>query len=123
MENILTVSTILLPVVLMQEQDIKRGHFKKIEGDQLKDLMKDIFGTVEVDGEKHIVHYGALAPLTVWIKDKNTICVDTRMNTDVDEETATDTRKKYNQLLDLTTGFNSKQRRDRLKKKAGGEDG
>lgn len=109
-------------VVFLQEQDIKRGHFKKIEGDQLKNLMQEIFGSVEVDGEKHIVHYGALAPLTVWIKDKNTLCVDTKMNTDVDEDAAMETRKKYNQLLDMTTGFTSKQRRDRLKKKVGGED-
>ena len=106
----------------MQEQDIKRGHFKKIEGDQLKDIMQDIFGSVETDGDKHVVHYGALAPLTVWIKDKITLCVDTQMNADVDEDTAMETRKKYNQLLDMTTGFTSKQRRDRLKKKASGED-
>jgi hypothetical protein len=108
--------------LFLQEQDIKRGHFKKIEGDQLRDIMQDIFGSVETDGDKHVVHYGALTPLTVWIKDKSTLCVDTQMNTDVDEDTAMETRKKYNQMLDMTTGFSSKQRRDRLKKKASGED-
>jgi hypothetical protein len=104
-------------VVLLQEQDIKRGQYKNIEGGKLKDLMEDIFGTVEEDGDKYSVHYGALAPLTVWIKDKSTLCVDTNMNADVDEDTAIDTRKKYNMLLDQSTGFTSKQRRDRLKKK------
>lgn len=102
----------------MQEQDIKRGHFKNIDGDKLKDIIEDIFGSVEVDGDKHIVNYGALAPLTLWIKDKSTLCVDTVMNVDVDEESAMETRKKYNLLLDKTTGFNSKQRRDRIQKKA-----
>ena len=102
----------------MQEQDIKRGHFKKIEGGQLKDIMEEIFGEVEVDGDKHIVNFGALAPLTIWIKDNKTLCVDTQMNKDVDDATAADTLKKYNMCLDRTTGFNSKQRRDRIQKKA-----
>jgi len=107
----------------LQEQDIKRGHFKKIEGEQLNDIVNDIFGHYETDGDKYIINYGALAPLTVWIKDKNTLCVDTKMNKDVDDDTAIDTRKKYNLMLDRLTGFNSKQRRDRLKKKTSGEDG
>lgn len=102
----------------MQEQDIKRGHFKNIEGDKLKEIIEDIFGTCEIDGEKYNINYGALAPLKVWIKDKSTLCVDTQMKTDVDEDTAIDTRKKYNLLLDRSTGFNSKQRRDRIQKKA-----
>jgi hypothetical protein len=102
----------------MQEQDIKRGHFKKIEGEQFKDILTEIFGNYDTDGDKYVVNYGALAPLTVWIKDKSTLCVDTRMNTDVDDATAADTLKKYNAMLDRTTGFNSKQRRDRLKNKA-----
>ncbi|UCH88432.1 MAG: DUF5611 family protein [Thermoplasmata archaeon] len=102
----------------MQEQDIKRGHFKNIESGKLKDMMEEIFGSVEEDGEKIIVHYGALAPLTTWIKDKSTLCVDTQMNTDVDEDTAMETRKRYNLFLDKSTGFNSKQRRERLQKKA-----
>ena len=104
--------------MLMQEQDIKRGHFKNIDGDKLKELMTEIFGSVSEDDEKYEVHYGALAPLTAWIKDKNTLCVDTNMNTDVDEDTAIETRKKYNLFLDKSTGFNSKQRRDRMQKKA-----
>jgi hypothetical protein len=102
----------------LQEQDIKRGHYKNIEGDKLKGLIEEIFGSVEMDGDKYIVHFGALSPLTIWIKDKNSLCVDTCMNTDVDEDVAIDTRKKYNLFLDKSTGFNSKQRRDRIQKKA-----
>ena len=44
------------------------------------------------------------------------------MKTDVDDDTAADTLKKYNMMLDRCTGFTSKQRRDRMKKKASGED-
>jgi hypothetical protein len=103
-------------VICLQEQDIKRGHFKNVEGEKLKELMEELFGTVEINEEKHVVHYGALAPLTAWVKDKSTLCVDTIMNPDVDEDTAIDTRKKFNVFLDKSTGFNSKQRRDRMKK-------
>jgi hypothetical protein len=105
-------------VLNLQEQDIKRGHYKKIEGENLKNIMEEIFGSVEVDGDKHVAYFGALNPLAVWIKDKNTLCVETTMNTEVDEDTAVESRKRYNSLLDRATGFNSKQRRDRLKKKA-----
>lgn len=31
--------------------DVKRGHFKNIEGDQLEELMKEIFGSVEKEDE------------------------------------------------------------------------
>lgn len=102
----------------MQEQDIKRGNFKVVEGDNLGNLLTEIFGSFEKDGDVHLVNYGALKPFKVWIKDKSTMCIETIMNTDVDEETAIDTRKRYNDFLNRATGFTSKQRRDRLKKKA-----
>ena len=102
----------------MQEQDIKKGNYKKLEGDGLKNIMVDIFGTpVTVQGEKHIINYGALRPLTVWIKDKGCLCVETTMNTDVDTETADKTIKLYNNFLETTTGFNAKQRKKRLSDK------
>jgi hypothetical protein len=102
----------------MQEMDIKKGHFKNIEGEKLGDIIKGIFGDFKKDGEKYIVTYGALSPLTIWLKDKNTLTVDTQMKKDVDEPTAISTREKYNDFLFKATGFNSKQRRDRLTKKA-----
>jgi len=108
----------------MQEQDIKRGFYKKLEGDGLKNLMADIFGTeVILDGEKHMVNYGALQPLTAWIKDKGCLCVDTKMNADVDTDTADMTIKLYNHFLETSTGFNAKQRKkrhsDKMKKETG----
>jgi len=101
----------------MQEQDIKKGHFKDIEGELLGELIKELFGEFKKDGDKYIIHYGALAPFTTWIKDKTTLCIDTQMNADVDEETAIDTRKKYNIYMERATGFSAKQRNKRLQKK------
>jgi hypothetical protein len=39
------------------------------------------------------------------------------MQPDVDEETAIDTRKRYNKYMEEATGFTAKQRNKRLQKK------
>jgi hypothetical protein len=101
----------------MQEQDIKRGHFKNIEGEKLDELIKEVFGDYEKEGDKYVIRYGALQPFTTWIKDKSTLCIDTQMQPDVDEGTAIDTRKKYNLYMERATGFSAKQRNKRLQKK------
>lgn len=104
--------------VILQEYDIRRGHFKNIEGDKLKELMESTFGKVEVDDSKLTIKFGALQPLIAWLKDKNVLCVDTTMNKDVSENEINDTIRKYNQFLEAATGFNAKERVKRAKKKA-----
>ena len=49
----------------MTVQDIKRGHWKVVDGEGLKDLMAEQFETdVEVTGDGwHRIEYGALKPL------------------------------------------------------------
>jgi hypothetical protein len=100
------------------EYDIKRGHFKKIDGKQLPELMKQYFGDVEKDGDKLVSNFGAMKPITVWIKDKKTICVEITTSKDVDDSTALETIKARNRFLLDVTGFSSKERQKRLKKKA-----
>jgi hypothetical protein len=102
----------------VQEYDIRRGHFKNIEGDKLKELLESTFGKVEVDDNKLMIKFGALQPLTTWVKDKNVLCVDTTMNKDAPENEINDTIRKYNQFLEAATGFNAKQRVKRAKKKS-----
>ena len=102
----------------MQEQDIKRGNYKNVEGEKLKEMMENVFGDVEKDGDAYIVNYGALQPFRVWVKDKSTLCIETIMKKDVDEQTAIDTRKKYNAFMEMATGFTAKQRNKRMQKKA-----
>ena len=102
----------------MQEYDIRRGHFKNIEGDKFKSLLESTFGKVEVDNEKFMAYYGALQPLTTWIKSKDVLCVDTKMDNTVSEDEINETIRKYNSFLESATGFNSKERVKRSKKKA-----
>ena len=100
----------------MNEYDIKRGHAEKIEGDKLEMLMKDIFGAAEKDGEKLVSSFGAMENIQVWGDRKKTLCVETRMNTKVDDKTASDTIRLYNQFLEQATGFTAKERRKRASK-------
>jgi hypothetical protein len=103
----------------LKEFDIKRGHFKNIEGEKLKELLSSTFneGKIEVDNEKLLAYYGALQPLTAWIKGKDVLCVETNMKADVDDELINKTIRLYNQFLEAATGFNSKERVKRSKKK------
>jgi hypothetical protein len=101
----------------LKEYEIKRGHFKNVEGEKLKELLESTFGNVDVDNEKLIIKYGALQPLTTWIKDKNVLCVDTNMDNKVDDDKINETIKRYNNFLEAATGFTSKERVKRAKKK------
>ena len=71
----------------MSEYDIKRGHFEKVEDDKLEIIMKDIFEKVKKKDDKLSSSFGALESITVWLQGKKTLCVETKMNTDVDDKT------------------------------------
>jgi len=101
----------------MKEYEIKRGHFKNIEGEKLKELFESSFGNVQIEDEKLISTYGALQPIKAWVKSKNILCVDTIMNSDVPDEEINETIRRYNKFLESATGFNSKERVKRAKKK------
>ncbi|MCK5037501.1 MAG: DUF5611 family protein [Thermoplasmata archaeon] len=100
----------------MNTYGIKRGHYANIEGDQLKALMKDIFGNVKKDGDKLVSTYGALDPLVVCLDGKKTITVETTMNPKVDNDVASETIAKYNDFLLRATGFTSKERKKKANK-------
>lgn len=101
----------------MNEYDIKRGHFEKIEGDKLEILMKDIFEKVNKKDGKLVTGFGAIEKLMAWVDGKKTLCVETKMNTNVDDKTAMETIRKYNQFLERATGFTAKDRRKKANKK------
>jgi hypothetical protein len=102
----------------LQEYDIKRGHFKNIEGEKFKELIESMFGKVELEDEKYKAYYGALQPLVAWFKDKNILCIETTMDKNVSEDEINETIRKYNTFLESATGFNSKERVKRSKKRA-----
>jgi hypothetical protein len=103
-------------VDIMNEYDIKRGHYEKVEGDKLKIIMKDSFESVKKEGDKLVSNFGALEKITVWLEGKKILFVETKMNTDVEDNVATETIRKYNQFLERATGFTAKERRKRTSK-------
>jgi hypothetical protein len=104
----------------MTVQDIKRGHWRVVDGDGLRNLMEEHFdASVAVDGDGwHSVEYGALRPLKVKMHSKSELEVITVSDPEVPVEVASDSIRRYNRFLEAATGFNSKQRSKRLQKKA-----
>jgi hypothetical protein len=107
----------------MREYEIKRGHSKKIEGEQLPALMREVFGACEKRGDAYVTKYGALANISVQVKDAKTLIIDTLSDTTASNEAAGETIKRFNTFLERVTGFTTKQRAKRaqeaLKKAAG----
>ncbi len=100
--------------------DIKRGWFKNIEDDGLKNLMKDSFGNVEVDGNIHTSKYGVLAKIEVELISKSEMRVET-FNVDpkdMDDDSILDTKRKLNVFVEAATGFDVKARKKRAQDKA-----
>ena len=98
--------------------DIKRGHFKNIEGDKLEKLMNEHFGNVKKEGETLISNFGAMRPITVKLEGKKSILVDIETDKNVEDSLISETIKARNNFLLAATGFTSKERSKRLQKKA-----
>ncbi len=98
--------------------DIKRGHFKNIEGGKLKELMEDVFDSIEEKGDKLISDFGAIEHLEVWTEGRTELWVDIEMEEKPDEDIAMDTISRWNDFLLKATGFDAKKRSKRAKKKA-----
>ncbi len=102
----------------MVSYDIKRGHFKKIEGDKLRALMQETFDNVTQEGPRLASRFGALDPITVQVIDKSTIDIVIVTKQGVDDSVAQSSIKARNLFLEGATGFNTKQRSKRLQQKA-----
>ena len=100
------------------DYDIKKGHASLLEGDGLRGILEEVFGSVKEKEGLLVTSYGALSSIEAKLLSKNTLMVNTTSNPDVDDNIASETIRRYNTFLERATGFNSKQRRDRLQKKA-----
>ncbi len=100
------------------DYDIKKGHGKEIEGDGLRKIAEEVFGSAKVEGDMVVTKYGAMTHLEAKMKDKSNIMINTTTDTKANVEVAADTIKQYNVFLEKVTGFTSKERRTRLQKKA-----
>jgi hypothetical protein len=100
------------------DYDVKKGHGKVLEGDGLRKIAEEVFGSASVEGDMVVSKYGAMTHLEAKVKDKSNITVNTTTDTKASVELAADTIKQYNVFMEKVTGFTSKERRTRLQKKA-----
>ncbi|MFA5862412.1 MAG: DUF5611 family protein [Candidatus Thermoplasmatota archaeon] len=110
----------------MRDYELRRGHWKNIEGDKLLHLMQDVWGeTKKVGNGFQVDNYAGITKLYCEVIGKTHLHVDTVMNPKVSNDDAQKTLRSYNDFLELATGYNAKERGKRAQaesKKAGGED-
>ncbi len=100
------------------EYDIKKGNYGNLEGDGLRKMMEDAFGSVSMEGDACVSSYGAMTRIEVRVKSKTVLEINTTTDKGASPDAAAETIKKWNAFLERVTGFNSKERRSRLQKKA-----
>ena len=110
----------------MRDYELRRGHWKQIDGEKLLHLMQDVFGETQKEGNGYAVtNYGAIVRLYAEQVGKTHLRVDSTLNAKVPNEEAQKTLRAYNDFLELATGYNAKERSKRAQaeaKKAGGEE-
>jgi hypothetical protein len=101
------------------DYDIKKGWFKKIDGDALGLMMGKTFGNIKKEGDVYVSSYGVLEEIRVTIlsKDKLDITTKNRDGPMTDEEIL-DSKRKLNAFTEQATGFDAKARMKRAQKKA-----
>lgn len=103
----------------MQTFEIKRGHGKTLEGDGLKNMMEDEFGSVKKEGESTFkASFKALKSIVVEFRSIKEIGVETETDNEASPEDSLSAHQAYNRFMESVTGFNAKQRVDRAKARA-----
>lgn len=100
------------------EFDIKKGHASMLEGDGLKNLMKDILGNVTEEGGAYVSSFGATTRFEVKVLNKNTLSVVSTSDKSASVEAMAESNRMYNDFMEKATGFTAKERSKRLQKKA-----
>jgi len=104
----------------MVVQDIKRGHYKNVEGDGLKTMMEQHFGgRVEQATDGWLTtSYGAITSIRAKVLAKDRLEVLSETDKGAPPEVAAETIRRWNAFLEAATGFNAKERSKRLQQKA-----
>jgi hypothetical protein len=98
----------------MRDYELRRGHWKNIDGEKLLHLMQDVFSDGHKEGKGYVVeNFGAISRLYVEQLEKTHVRVDSTMNPKVSNEDAQKTLRAYNDFLELATGYDAKQRAKR----------
>lgn len=100
------------------DYDIKKGNYGNLEGDGLKKMMESAFGTVKAEADILVSSYGAMTRIEVKLISKTLMDISAVTDRNASPDLAADTIKKWNEFLEQATGFSSKERRNRLQKKA-----
>lgn len=101
----------------MRAYELRRGHGKNIEGDRLRVIAAEVFGSANTEGEKVVVSFGAIEKLTAWTDGKQ-LYVDMAMKPGVPDDVASDTIGRNNRFLEAATGYSAKDRSKRAQKAA-----
>ena len=103
----------------MRDYELRRGHWKTIDGEKLLHLMQDVFGETQKEGSGFVVKdYGGITRLYAEQLGKTHLRIDTVMNPKVGNEDAQKTLRAYNDFLELATGYNAKERSKRAQAEA-----
>lgn len=101
----------------MRAYELRRGWAKNVEGDKLRAVAVEVFGSVDVQDGKVVVSFGAIERLVTWTDGKS-LFVDLTMKAGVPDAVATDTITRNNRFLEAATGYNAKERSKRIQQKA-----
>ncbi len=93
----------------MRAYELRRGHAKNLEGDKLRAIATDTFGSAGEEGGKVVVSYGAIDRLTAWTDGKQ-LFVDMAMKPGVPDDVASETIARNNRFLEAATGYTAKER-------------
>lgn len=103
----------------MRDYELRRGHWKTIDGEKLLHLLQDVFGETKKEGNGYVVEgFGALTRLYAEQLGKTHVRIDTTMNAKVANDDAQKTLRAYNDFLELATGYNAKERSKRAQSEA-----
>ena len=103
----------------MQTLDIKRGHWKKVN---LEELMNEHFGSYTTeespDGTWYVGSGPAMKSFKLCMKDKSSLLLDIEEDRSASMDEARDAIRLKNQILEAATGFTAKQRAKRAQEAA-----
>jgi len=93
----------------MRAYELRRGHGKNLEGDRLRVLAAEAFGSATVEDGKVVASFGAIEKLVAWTDGKQ-LFVDLTMKPGVPDALATETITRNNRFLEAATGHTAKER-------------
>jgi hypothetical protein len=101
----------------MRAYELRRGWAKNVEGDKLRAIVAETFGSANMEDGKIVASFGAIEKLVAWTDGKQ-LFVDLTMKTGVPDAAATETITRNNRFLEAATGYAAKERSKRAQQAA-----